>query len=91
VLEGAGAESLDGHLRRGDFSRWIADVFHDGPLSARLRELEELHRFGRLADVNGALIHAVRERYRGIDERAPTAPAGGAAAGLRSPARDGAA
>jgi hypothetical protein len=67
ILDCAGADQLDGHLARGDFSRWIEGVFHDGPLATRVRELEELHRLGRLADVNDALIQAVRARYRGLD------------------------
>jgi hypothetical protein len=84
VLDCTGAAQLDGHLRRGDFSRWVAEVFHGGPLAARLRELEELHRLGRLADVNGALIHAVRERYRTAEEVA-WPPASSAAGSSPSP------
>jgi hydroxymethylpyrimidine pyrophosphatase-like HAD family hydrolase len=64
VLDCARVEEIDGHLRAGDFSRWVRDVFRDAALADRLGELEELHRAGRLADVNGALIHAVQERYR---------------------------
>jgi hypothetical protein len=75
ALECTPAAELDGHLRRGDFSRWVEDVFHDGPLSARMRELEELYRLDRLADVNGALTYAVRERYRiGEDAAWPLVP-----------------
>lgn len=70
VLECARVAHLDPHLRRGDFSRWVEHVFHDGPLAARLRELEELYRVGSLPDINGALIGAVRERYRAPEERA---------------------
>lgn len=64
VLECARPEEIDGHLRRGDFSRWVSHVFHDPALAARLEELEELYRHGRLTDVNGALVHAVSQRYR---------------------------
>jgi len=31
-------EVLDGHVRRGDFSRWIAEVFHDHPLASDVRK-----------------------------------------------------
>jgi len=64
VLDCAPSAELDEHLRRGDFSRWVSGVFRDRALADRLAELEELHRLGRLADVNGALIHAIEERYR---------------------------
>lgn len=64
VLDCARVEDIDGHLQSGDFSRWVRDVFRDPALADRLAELEELHRVGRLPDVNGALIHAIEERYR---------------------------
>jgi hypothetical protein len=70
ILECTRVAHIDDHLRRGDFSRWVEGVFHDGPLAAQLRELEELYRIGNLADVNGALVRAVRERYRAPSERA---------------------
>ena len=61
---GAGSTGDVGqHVRRGDFSRWIEDVFRDGTLAARVRDLERAHRLGRLADFNGATAQAVRERY----------------------------
>jgi len=75
VLECARVADIDGHLRRGDFSSWVADVFRDRALAERLGELEELYRLGRLADVNGALIHAVLERYR-LDAEDPVPAAG---------------
>jgi hypothetical protein len=68
VLECARVDELDSHLRRGDFSSWIEGVYRDGALASRLRELEELYRLGRLADVNSAVVHAVRQRYRLGDE-----------------------
>lgn len=70
ILECTRVAHIDGHLRRGDFSRWVEDVFHDGPLAAQFRELEELYRIGNLPDVNGALVRAVRERYRAPSEHA---------------------
>ena len=72
ALECSRVANIDGHLRRGDFSRWVENVFHDGPLAARLRELEELYRIGNLPDVNGALVRAVRERYRTPSDQAKT-------------------
>jgi hydroxymethylpyrimidine pyrophosphatase-like HAD family hydrolase len=61
------ATALDGHLRRHDFSRWIADVFGDYPLAKTLRKLEDNYRSGDEPDVVSNLVHAIRERYELID------------------------
>jgi hydroxymethylpyrimidine pyrophosphatase-like HAD family hydrolase len=63
VLEHSPVEALDGHLRRGDFSRWIADVFGDYPLAHSVRRLETDYRSGRARDLPGVLTQAVRSRY----------------------------
>ena len=57
------AERIQGHVRRGDISRWVEDVFRDARLADRIREAEEQHRLGSLPDFNGATIHAIQERY----------------------------
>jgi hypothetical protein len=54
---------LDGHARRGDFSRWIADVFRDQPLSSRVHKVEEQQRLGHIHDLGRALATLIRERY----------------------------
>jgi hydroxymethylpyrimidine pyrophosphatase-like HAD family hydrolase len=54
---------LDGHARRGDFSRWIADVFRDQPLSSRVHKVEEQQRLGHIRDLGQALATLIRERY----------------------------
>jgi hydroxymethylpyrimidine pyrophosphatase-like HAD family hydrolase len=56
-------EELDGHLSRGDFSRWLGDVFGDHALAAELKRLEEQHRLGTVADVNDAIVGAILRRY----------------------------
>jgi hypothetical protein len=56
-------ERLRPHLHRGDFSRWIADVFGDRPLAATVRHLEDNYRMNRVPDINGAIVEAIRERY----------------------------
>lgn len=63
ALAATPVEHMAGHLLRGDLSRWIGDVFRDAALAQRIRDLEESHRLGKLADFNDAAIHAVRERY----------------------------
>ena len=55
---------LDGHARRGDFSRWIAGTFHDHHLASDVRKVEQRYRLGHLADVRESLSQAIQERYR---------------------------
>lgn len=57
------AGQLEGFLRRGDFSRWIADVFGDNALAADLSAIEDQYRLGRASDVADAIVHAVETRY----------------------------
>jgi len=54
---------LDGHARRGDFSRWIADVFHDQPLASDIRKVEQQCRQGSMHDISDALAGPIQERY----------------------------
>ena len=63
VVENTPSTSLDGHLRRSDFSRWVADVFGDYALAGELARLEEEHRRGTLTDVTARLTQIVRSRY----------------------------
>lgn len=61
-----------GHLRGGDFSRWIGDVFGDATLAARIREIEDVFRAGRSINVNDALAEVVRNRYEIDGSDAPS-------------------
>jgi hypothetical protein len=69
VITTAPAEALDGHLRRRDFSRWIADVFGDQHLASRVRDLEDQYCVGWSPDINDALALVIRERYDFPDVR----------------------
>ena len=60
----APADAVDGHARRGDFSRWLADVFGDQPLAAELGELEARHRRGEVVDLATALVETISLRYQ---------------------------
>ena len=62
-LERAPLESLDGHLRRGDFSCWVGDVFGDRALAGELRTLEQRYRQCADADVVPEVVSAIRGRY----------------------------
>ena len=57
------ATSLGGHARRGDFSRWIADVFRDHRLASDLRKIEQRYRLGHLDDVHQVVARLIQERY----------------------------
>jgi hypothetical protein len=50
---------VQGHLVRGDFRRWIEEVFGDSELGAAILPLEREHG----SDVRDALLHAIVDRY----------------------------
>jgi hydroxymethylpyrimidine pyrophosphatase-like HAD family hydrolase len=54
---------LEGHVHRADFSRWIAEVFHDRALAASIRKAEQRYRLGHTDDLSDSLAAAIRERY----------------------------
>lgn len=63
VLRAAPTADLDAYLRRGDFSRWFADVFGDRPLARQIGELELEYRLSGIADPVGALVKVITDRY----------------------------
>jgi hypothetical protein len=68
-LEGAPATSLEPYVRRGDFSRWIADVLGDHVLAAEVRRLEKRPPAAARADTVPEIVGAIRARYDfGSDE-----------------------
>jgi hypothetical protein len=54
---------LDGHARRGDFSRWITRVFHDHLLASAVRKAELRYRLGHAGDLCSSLVQAIHEQY----------------------------
>ncbi|MEO8257316.1 MAG: HAD family hydrolase [Acidobacteriota bacterium] len=62
-LEGTPPPLLEGYLVRGDFSRWIADVFGDRALADDLRRLEQRYRAGSRGQTVPEMANAVRGRY----------------------------
>jgi hypothetical protein len=54
---------LDGHARRGDFSRWITRVFHDHLLASAVRKAEQRYRLGHANDLCNSLVRAIQEQY----------------------------
>jgi len=63
LLASTPATSIEGHARRGDFSRWIANVFHDHRLASDVRKIEQRHRLGHLDDVRQSMATIIQERY----------------------------
>jgi hypothetical protein len=69
---------LEGHARRGDFSQWIADVFHDHVLASDVRKVEQRYRLGHTRDLYNSLAESIQERYElspEIDEVREESPA----------------
>lgn len=58
------ATSLDGHARRGDFSRWIEVIFHDHRLASDVRKVEQRYRLGHLGDVRQPMARLIQDRYK---------------------------
>ena len=70
-LEGSPVSSLEPYVRRGDFSRWIADVLGDHALATELRTLEEQHRVAARAETLPEMVAAIRGRYDVVDDDIP--------------------
>jgi hypothetical protein len=66
VLEQFPAAAFDGHLRRSDFSSWIANVFGDYPLANAVRQVENDYRIGGILNVAASIVEAIRSRYEFI-------------------------
>jgi hypothetical protein len=63
VLESSPDSAWNGHLRRGDFSRWIEDVFGDYPLAATVRQIERDAQMAGAAGMPVLVAQAIRARY----------------------------
>ncbi|MFZ0859283.1 MAG: HAD hydrolase family protein, partial [Candidatus Sulfotelmatobacter sp.] len=75
LLASTPVASVGEHARRGDFSRWIANVFHDNRLASDVRKLEQRYRLGHLEDVRESMSQLIQERYRFSSDRALYSPA----------------
>jgi hypothetical protein len=68
VLEALDTADADGYLRRGDFSRWIGDVFGDHALARELHGLEREYVESGSRDVVARTAAAIRSRYELVEE-----------------------
>ena len=62
-LENTPPPLLAGYITRGDFSRWIGDVFGDRALAAELKALEGRYRSGSREETLPEMVSAVRGQY----------------------------
>jgi hypothetical protein len=67
-VEHSTSAALDGYLRRGDFSRWMGDVFGDHALASELRMHEGRYTRGDDLDIVPELVAAIRGRYDLTDD-----------------------
>jgi hydroxymethylpyrimidine pyrophosphatase-like HAD family hydrolase len=63
VIERMDDRTASEYLRRGDFSRWLEEVYGDYALAQDLREIEDGHRDEPAAHTVADLVNAIRSRY----------------------------
>lgn len=51
------------HARRGDFSRWVAEVFHDSTLASDIRKAERRFELGHIRNLADFVAKLIQERY----------------------------
>lgn len=68
VLDTTAQAQLEGHVRRNDLSRWIADVFGDYPLSETVLEIERRCCREGFPNATATIATAIRGRYDLSDE-----------------------
>jgi hypothetical protein len=64
LVQGNPAALIGEHARRGDFSRWIANVFFDHGLASDIRKVEQRYRLKHLGDVRQPIAALILARYR---------------------------
>ena len=62
-LESLPPARLEPYVLRGDFSRWIGDIFGDHALAEELHRLEHRHRVHRSEETLPEMASAIRARY----------------------------
>lgn len=72
AIEHAAPDALIGYVGRGDFSRWIAEVFGDRALAEELRRHEQRFRTGGDGDTVADIAAAIRSRYDLLEEGTET-------------------
>jgi hydroxymethylpyrimidine pyrophosphatase-like HAD family hydrolase len=70
ILERIALTEADPYLGRGDFGRWIGDVFGDHALAQELQRYERRYVVAQNHDVLHDVVSAIRSRYDLTDETA---------------------
>jgi hypothetical protein len=60
-LNNSAPSIVEGHIHRGDLSRWIADVFDDHFLASEIRKLERRYRHGHVQDFCDSMARIIAE------------------------------
>jgi hypothetical protein len=68
VLDNLDVSAADGYLRRGDFSRWVADVFGDRALARELQSQEREYVQSGSQGAVAQIAAAIKSRYELIEE-----------------------
>jgi hypothetical protein len=68
ALDDLDVARADGYLRRGDFSRWIADVFGDHALARELQGHEREYVRSGSGDAVARIADAIKSRYELAEE-----------------------
>jgi haloacid dehalogenase-like hydrolase/Helicase HerA, central domain len=63
LLANSSPEVLEGHARRGDFSRWIRNVLRDNLLATLVSEVEHLYQVGNIQDLQSELATKIQKRF----------------------------
>jgi hydroxymethylpyrimidine pyrophosphatase-like HAD family hydrolase len=63
LMEIVSPDVLAAHAQHGDFSQWIANVFHDHSLASDIRKAEQQFRVGHVHDLTASISKLVRDRY----------------------------
>lgn len=64
LIQGRSASAIGDHASRGDFSRWISNVFHDYRLASEVRKIEQQYRLHHLEDVRRAIATLIMDEYK---------------------------
>ena len=67
-LKNSAPSVAEGHIHRGDFSRWIAEVIDDQLLASEIQKLEQRYRQGDSKDLCDSLSRVIAEYCSSCDE-----------------------